>query len=134
DPFTTYDSESGNANIGINMGPWDGTGSILPWTTAGGYTVNKSSQHPSIVSPPVYDCAPLVIPVLQPGEAVVIQIPWYPPNPADFACFGGDQGHFCLLGRVETSVAKPCLEPPAPFGMTFPEGVDVNANTRNNNN
>ena len=87
----------------------------------------KNPKHASVVSPPVYDTAPLVVPVLQPGEACVIQIPWYPPNPADYSCFGGDQGHMCLLGRIETSNTPP-------FGMTFPETVDVNGNTRNNNN
>ncbi|MBV9211191.1 MAG: hypothetical protein JOZ52_11205, partial [Acidobacteria bacterium] len=43
------------------------------------------------------------------------------------ACFGGDQGHVCLLGRIETSTS-------APYGMTFAEGLDVNLNTKNNNN
>jgi Common central domain of tyrosinase/Bacterial Ig domain len=142
DPATAYDDESTNANITTPLGPWDGEhfnvthGAIEPWTEAGGYIVSKTPigindkgivTDASIVFPPIYDTAPLVIPMLQPGEAVVIQIPWYPPNPADFACFGGDQGHFCLLGRIET-------DPTAPFGMTFPEGTDVYTNTRNNNN
>jgi hypothetical protein len=130
DPPTAFDGDSPphDANITTTMGPWDGTGtSIQPWTVAGGYIVAKAPLHPSVVSPPIYDTAPLVIPVLQPGEAVVIQIPWYPPNPADFACFGSDQGHFCLLARIETSAT-------APFGMTFPEGTDVYTNTKNNNN
>lgn len=127
DPATTYDGHSGNVNITTNMRPWDGTGpAIQPWTIADGYIVTKNAKHPSIVSPPVYDTAPLVVPILQPGEAVVIQVPWYPPNPATFACFG-DPGHTCLLGRIETSNT-------APFGMTFPEIVDINANVRNNNN
>ncbi len=127
DPATTYDGHSGNVNITTNMRPWDGTGTLIqPWTIPDGYIVVKNPKHPSVVSPPIYDTAPLVVPILQPGEACVIQIPWYPPNPADFACFG-DSGHFCLLGRIETSTT-------APFGMTFPETADVNANTRNNNN
>jgi Common central domain of tyrosinase/Bacterial Ig domain len=135
DPATAYDSETSNANITTTEGPWDGSGTtIQPWTAAGGYIVSKTAADPSIVSPPIYDCARLVIPVLQPGEAVVLQIPWFPPNPADFACFGGDQGHFCLLGRIETGTAAPCEDFPSPFGMTFPEGTDVNTNTRNNNN
>lgn len=127
-PATAYDAQSSNINITTVMRPWDGTGpSIQPWTVAGGYSVSKTPQHASVVAPPIYDTAPLVIPVLQPGEAVVLQIPWYPPNPADFACFGGDQGHFCLLGRIETAIT-------APFGMTTPEGAAVYTNTKNNNN
>ncbi|HEY8020757.1 MAG TPA: tyrosinase family protein [Thermoanaerobaculia bacterium] len=128
DPATTYGSETGNVNITTVMQPWDGTGTaIQPWTAAGGYIVGKLPADPSVVSPPIYDTAPLTIPVLQPNEAVVIQIPWYPPNPADFSCFGGDQGHFCLVARIETSTTPP-------FGMTTPETADINANTNNNNN
>lgn len=128
DPATTYGTHSAHASITTTLGPWDGTGTaIRPWALADGYIVGKSSQHASVVSPPIYDTAPLVIPALAPGQAVVLQIPWYPPNPADFASFGPDQGHFCLLARIETAASSP-------FGMTFAEGTDVNANTRNNNN
>ena len=128
DPTMTYSPDTLNANITTTMGPWDGVHgtSLQPWTTAGGYIVSKLPTDPSVVSPPIYDAAPLTIPVLQPGQAVVIQIPWYPPNPADFSSFGPDQGHFCLLARIETSTT-------APFGMTFPEGSDVYTNTQNNN-
>lgn len=126
DPATAYGSSSGNAHITSAMPPWDGSSGITPWTIAGGYIVSKTAKHASIVSPPIYDVAPLLIPILQPGEAVVIQIPWYPPNPADFSCFG-DPGHFCLLSRIETSTSSP-------FGMTTLEGANVSDNTRNNNN
>ncbi|HKR15088.1 MAG TPA: tyrosinase family protein [Pyrinomonadaceae bacterium] len=127
DPATAYDGHTANVNITTNMRPWDGTGPpIRPWTIADGYIVAKTPKHASVVSPPIYDTAPLVVPILQPGEAVVIQIPWYPPNPADFGCFG-DPGHMCLLGRIETSTT-------APFGMTFPEIVNINTNVKNNNN
>ncbi len=126
-PATAYDGDSANANITGSMGPWDGTGvAIQPWTVADGYIVTKTPQDASVVSPPFYDTAPLVVPALQPGEAVVLEIPWYPPDPADFASFG-DPGHFCMLARIETSTT-------APFGMTFAEGADVSTNTRNNNN
>ena len=123
DPVTTYGSDSSQSDITTHMEPWNGGVGIQPWDTA---PVQKNAKEPSVVSPPIYDDAPLLIPVLQPGEAVVLQIPWYPPNPADFSCFG-DQGHFCLLSRIETSTT-------APYGMTTAEGIDVNANTRNNNN
>jgi hypothetical protein len=120
------------------MSPWDGSlgGStsassyqIQPWetgTSGGYYVVAKLPTDPSVVSPPIYDTAPLTIPVLQPGQAVVIQIPWYPPNPENFASFGSDKGHFCLLARIENSTT-------APFGMDYPETTDVYSNTRNNN-
>jgi hypothetical protein len=61
------------------------------------------------------------------GDDEVLAFNWSPPNPADYASFGADAGHFCLLSRVETG--------PAPdFGMTFPETGNLSANVRNNNN
>ncbi len=61
------------------------------------------------------------------GGFVILEFPWYPPNPADYSSFGADKSHFCLLSRIETSASSP-------FGMTSPEGSDLNANVRNNNN
>ncbi len=130
DQAMTYDSQSMHTDITTSMAPWDGAGvSIRPWTAAAadGYIVSKNPRDRSVVSPPFYDTAPLAIPALNPGEAVVIEIPWYPPNPADFAGCGVDQGHFCLLARIETATSSP-------FGMTSPEGASVQTNTKNNNN
>jgi hypothetical protein len=144
DPTQTYGASSGDPNLTVTMAPWDGSpGSsttppsasnfqIQPWETTtpapsgGNYVVVKLPDDPSVVSPPIYDVAPLTIPILQPGQAVVIQIPWYSPNPTDFSSFGTDQYHFCLLARIETSTT-------APYGMTFPETSDVYKNTQNNN-
>lgn len=127
EPSGAYGLDSASPSITSIMAPWDGTTGIRPWTVGDGYIINKTPKSPSIVSPPIYDVAPLRIPALAPGEAVVLQIPWHPPNPANYACFGGDQGHVCLLARVETANASP-------FGMTFAETADVFTNTRNNNN
>jgi hypothetical protein len=127
-PATAYDGESGNARINATMQPWDGSSAVAPWMPgAGSYTYSKTPKDPSVVFPPVYDTAPLRIPALQAGESIVVEIPWYPPNPADFACFGTDQGHVCLLARIETATASP-------FGMTFLEGSNIGDNVRNNNN
>jgi hypothetical protein len=129
DPTQTYGIP--DANLTLTMSPWDGSpgkpapAQIQPWVT-GSYVVAKLPTDPSVVSPPIYDTAPLTIPVLQPGQAVVIQIPWYPPDPDNFTSFGTDKGHFCLVARIETSTT-------APFGMDFPETTDINANTKNNN-
>ena len=60
------------------------------------------------------------------SSSVILTFPWNPPNPADYASFGADQAHFCLLSRIETS-------PTAPFGMTFPETSNLGDNVRNNN-
>ncbi len=61
------------------------------------------------------------------GDDEILVFPWMPPNPADYAMFGADQGHFCLLSRIETSTT-------APFGMTSPETGNLYANVQNNNN
>jgi len=122
DPAVTYGSQTTHSAITGSMAPWNGSGvSIRPWTAADGYIVSKSPRDRSVVFPPIYDNAPLVIPILNPGQEVVIEIPWYPPNPADFAGCGVDQGNFSLLARIEP-------------GITFPEGASVITNTRNNNN
>lgn len=127
-PGTAYNGESGNARINATMQPWDGSSGVPPWTPGvGSYTYAKTPKDPSVVFAPVYDTVPLRIPVLQAGESIVFEIPWYPPNPANFACFGADQGHVCLLARIETS-------PTAPYGMTFPETANLGDNVRNNNN
>ena len=128
DPATVYGTDGASFSITTTMIPWNGGSAIPPWTGApGNYTYAKTSKDPSVVDAPVYDTAPLTVPLLQPGESCVIEIPWYPPNPADYSCFGGDQGHVCLLARLETDTN-------APFGMTFAEGSDMDVNTRNNNN
>jgi len=123
DPVAVYGSDSSDATITGTMAPWDGT-SNAPWDGVGAST-SKDSKHRSVVYPPIYDTAPLNIPVLQPGESVVIEIPWYPPNVNNFNC-SGQAGHFCLLARIET-------EENTPYGMTFTEVSNVGTNTRNNN-
>jgi len=75
--------------------------------------------------------APAVVVNLAPGATQIVETPWYPPNPADFASgacgLTSEQGHFCLLARIETA-------PIAPWGMTYPEFASVYANTAANNN
>ena len=61
------------------------------------------------------------------GGFVILEFPWYPPNPLDYISFGADRSHFCLLSRIETSATPP-------YGMTTPEGSNLGANVRNNNN
>ena len=60
------------------------------------------------------------------GEDEVYTFPWDPPNPDDYASFGADKSHFCLLARIETA-------PSSPFGMTFAETSNLIQNVRNNN-
>ena len=137
DPATTYGTAAGNANIIATMGPWDGvafpdglandsTGEIEPWTPAGGQIYAKPEDDESVTSAPFYDTAPLTIPVMQPNQEVIMEIPWYPPNPASFGSVS-DPNHVCLIARIETSTTSP-------FGMTTAETADINFNTNQNNN
>ena len=61
------------------------------------------------------------------GDTQIVQFSWTPPDPSDYASFGADRSHFCLLARIETSTT-------APFGMTSPETSNLYANVQNNNN
>ena len=42
---------------------------------SGGQIYAKPANDRSITSPPYYDTAPLTIPVLQPGEEVILEFP-----------------------------------------------------------
>lgn len=44
----------------------------------------------------------LNIPVLQPGQEIILTFPWQVPNPADYGA-DGDQWHFCLLSQIEAT-------------------------------
>jgi subtilisin family serine protease len=63
-----------------------------------------------------------IIPSIPAGGEVTVEIPWYPPNPADFQ---SDIHHFCLISRIVT-----------PNDPMFNEvvGVSANPNSRQNNN
>jgi hypothetical protein len=87
DPATTT-TAAGNVTITGTMGPWDGTSvqsdglpwdnlpgpELDPWTVSGGQIYAKPANDRSITSP-FYDTAPLTIPVLQPGEEVILEFP-----------------------------------------------------------
>lgn len=75
----------------------------------------------------------VTLPVIQPGNATIITLPWNPPNPADYV--GGlttdpslfwaeEPHHFCLLSRI-TASGDP---------MTVPETINLGSNVNNNNN
>lgn len=61
------------------------------------------------------------------SDFTILTYTWNTPNPADYASFGADKTHFCLLSRIETSAT-------APFGMTTPETANLSDNVKNNNN
>ena len=124
DASQVYESETSDLQP-LTLAPWNG--SLEPWVFPNDETIAKTYFDASVVSPPIYDDAPLRIPKLAKGESVILQIPWYPEDPSHYACFGADQKHFCLLARIVD-------------GMTYPEIYSNNessstvTNVRNNNN
>lgn len=123
-PALAYDANQGSAAITANLKPWDGSGAISPWLNQipgdpEGYVIQKSPLHHSIIYPPIYDDALLRIPVLQPGECAIIEIPFFPPPLNECNGFQ-DPGHLCLLARIEP--------------VAVAEGADLWLNVKNNNN
>lgn len=107
----------------------DGSKPTVPWDKErkdGGKMTFKTSYDPSVVTPPIYDDARLVIPVLGPHQSCIMQVPWYPPDPKVSSC-EAYPGHFCLLARIERV-------PSSPFGMRSPEISDMKTNVKKNNN
>jgi hypothetical protein len=130
-PDKMYGNLSSDYYLSEPMHPWDGlaiySNPIPPWTSGSDDIEVKNAFDPTVVSPPIYDVAGLTIPVLQPNESVVLQMPWYPPNPDNYSCFEGDKTQYSILARIETSNI-------APFGMKQEESNDLYENVKNNNN
>lgn len=130
-PSTAYDVSQSNANLTADLQPWAGGAAMSPWLNQipgdpNGYQIFKKSTSRSIIAPPIYDDVPLTIPVLAPGQACIIEIPFYPPQRNECPSFS-DPGHLCFLARIETG--------PSPgFGMTSPEVSFLPTNVVNNNN
>ncbi len=100
----------------------------LYWAKASGGLSWPAPWDGSITSPALMGGAIGSQPVsVVAGDDEILAFPWSPPNPADYAAFGADAGHFCLLSRIETA--------PGPgFGMTTPETGNLYANVQSNNN
>ncbi|MBW3520035.1 S8 family serine peptidase [Flavobacterium sp. NKUCC04_CG] len=64
------------------------------------------------------------IPILQPGQEILVSFPWRVPNPRDYHDINPEPWHFCLLSRIIST------EDP----MTFNEVFSLADNVRNNNN
>jgi serine protease len=63
------------------------------------------------------------VPSIPAGGETVVEIPWYPPNPADFG--STDNHHFCLISRIQS---------PGDPMVNELTGINVSDNVRNNNN
>lgn len=102
-------------------------GNTIPSPGSGTVNVYKNSVTSTTPSSGGF----ITIPVLSPGQEAIFEIPWYSPNPSNYAClyppFDWEIGHFCLVARIETV-------PGPPFGMTFPEIPSLYDNIIKNNN
>jgi subtilisin family serine protease len=120
-----------------NRSWWPGTGNLKVYWAKASTGLKWDDQWVNYIpDPPFGSCPPGVLyGDLLPTESInlagfgedVVEIPWDPPDPEDFACFGDDKGHFCLLARIETETAFP-------YGMWSPETENLYDNVRNNNN
>lgn len=64
------------------------------------------------------------IPVLEPGQEALVEIPWFVPNPQDYEDINENPWHFCLLAEVISD------DDP----LTSPHTANPNDMVRNNNN
>ena len=100
----------------------------LYWAKASSGLSWPSPWDGSVVSPALMGSPIGSAPVsVAGGEDEIVSFAWSPPSPGDYAIFGADQHHFCLLSRIETSMT-------APYGMSTTETTDLYANVQNNNN
>jgi Peptidase family C25/FG-GAP-like repeat len=98
---------------------WAKAGSGLSWPNS--WDGNHYFPAPNQTKKQGAPVGNAIIPVLQPGQETVIQIPFLVPNPNLYTFSGSDQWHFCLLARVETTIDQ------------LVETLDLYTNVQNNN-
>ena len=96
---------------------WANASTALPWPSTSIW-----NEFDCIVGGGVDPCP---LPVIGAGQDYVVELPWVPPNPANY----GGSIHFCLVARIETA-------PSSPFGMTYDESLNqwLWQNVAGNNN
>jgi subtilisin family serine protease len=89
--------------------PWDGSGNLVG-------------------KPPLGNMIDVqAISSIQSGGDEIIEFEWYPPNPNNYSSwFGSENGHFCLLARIEEDKSQ--------GGMHKVEDANLYDNVRQNNN
>jgi serine protease len=98
------------------------------WAKAGTSLAYPSSWDNSLTFPngasqgmPASPNPTTTIPILQPGQETILQIPFLVPNPANYTFQGSEQSHFCLLARMISSTD------------VLNETTDLYQNVKNNN-
>ena len=115
--ITNISSVSSTANEQLKL-YWSKAGTGLRWPKSWDGTLYN---HGVLMGAPIRT---LTIPVLAPGEEVVLSTPWQMPNPNDYIDINPSPWHFCFLARI-VSDSDP---------MTIKETRWMSANARNNNN
>ncbi len=108
-------TSTGNEQLNLY---WSKASSGLAWPNSW----NGSVQYPSTGASMGNIVGSLNVPVLQPGQEIILTFPWQVPNPYNYG--GYDQWHFCLLSRIVASTDP----------MNVLETNDLVANVLNNNN
>ena len=73
---------------------WRKAGTVSRWPESWDGT---TSQDGVLMGTPI---GSIDIPALEPGEDVVLSIPWQMPNPRDYSKISPNTWHFCLLARI----------------------------------
>lgn len=133
DPVYRASGDPNYVYVRVRCGGCEGAGSAegdlnLYWAKASTALAWPEPWDGSVTSPALMGDQVGVQPTgsVDAGDFTILEFEWEVPDPSDYASFGGDRSHFCLLARIET-------EPDPPYGMTFPEGSDLSENVRNNN-
>jgi hypothetical protein len=107
----------------------NGTATVrLFWAKASSALSWPAPWDGTIAGPPAMGGEVGTVPVTVTGTTTqIVDFSWNTPNISDYATFGADAGHFCLLARIETA--------PAPgFGLTSPPVAGDLWNYVKNNN
>ena len=99
---------------------WSKASTSLNWDTHWNGQNNFPNNGPLLGAP----IGEITIPVLQPGQDVVVKLPWLVPNPSTYQSINDEPWHFCLLARIDS--------PDDP--MTVGEGEFLTDNVKKNNN
>ena len=97
---------------------WRKTGTVSRWPESWDGT---TFQNGVLMGSPI---GSIYIPALEPGEEVILSIPWNIPNPRDYSKISPNTWHFCLLARI-VSEDDP---------MTNEQDTYTSTNARKNNN
>ena len=103
---------------------WAKANTELSWPQHwdGSYTVNNPATGQQVVFGGFV--GEVFIPMLEPGESTILEIPWMVPNPIDFEGINYNPWHFCLLARIQAGDDL----------MSVPETSNLRDNILNNNN